>query len=56
MPTKTPIKYDDFNGFFFGATQREFKLAEKHGDCYRFAFIVLNEDKLFGEGFKCFLN
>lgn len=30
-------------GFFFGATQNEFDLAERLGDRYAFCFVCLNE-------------
>lgn len=33
-------------GFFFGATQNEFKLAEFLGDRYRFCFVSLHPDSL----------
>lgn len=40
--TKKPIPDSSLAGFFFGATEREYKLAEKLGDRFRFAFVVLN--------------
>ena len=35
---------DSPNGFFFGATENEFKLANKLGDKYRFCFVSLHPD------------
>ena len=32
------------NGFFFGATENEFKLADKLGEQYRFCFISLHPE------------
>lgn len=32
------------SGFFFGATENEFKLADLLGDQYRFCFVCLHED------------
>lgn len=54
--TKKPIKDANLHGFFFGATEREFKLAEKLGDRYRFAFVVLNDDNVFGKPFAVLLS
>lgn len=31
-------------GFFFGATQSEFEIAEKLGDKYKFCFVSLHEE------------
>lgn len=33
-------------GFFFGATQNEFDLAESLGDRFRFCFVCLHEDTI----------
>jgi hypothetical protein len=43
---KTTRKYlpDLPRGFFFGATENEFKLAEELGDRYRFCFVCLHPD------------
>lgn len=54
--TKKPIKDANLHGFFFGATEREFKLAEKLGDRYRFAFVVLNDNNVFGKPFAVLLS
>lgn len=40
--TKKPIKDENLNGFFFGATEREYAMARALGDKYVFAFVVLN--------------
>ncbi len=42
---KTTEKYlpNAPKGFFFGATQNEFDLAERMGDKYAFCFVCLNE-------------
>jgi hypothetical protein len=34
------------SGFFFGATENEFKLADKLGDQYRFCFVSLHEESM----------
>jgi len=33
-------------GFFFGATQNEFDIAEQFGDQYKFCFVSLHEESL----------
>jgi hypothetical protein len=33
-------------GFFFGATQREFEIAERLGEQYKFCFVSLHEESL----------
>ena len=53
--TKKPIKDASLAGFFFGATQREYDLAAKLGDRFRFAFIVLNSDNVYGKPFGVLL-
>lgn len=40
--TTKPIKNSLLNGFFFGATEREYAMARALGDQYRFAFVILN--------------
>ena len=35
---------DNPNGFFFGATENEFRLADKLGERYRFCFISLHPE------------
>lgn len=54
--TRKPIKDANLHGFFFGATEREFNLAEKLGDRYRFAFVVLNSDNVFEKPFAVLLS
>ena len=38
-------------GFFFGVTESELNLAEKLGDRYLFAFVVLNSANVYKEEF-----
>ena len=40
--TKAAIEDDNLHGFFFGATDNEYRLAAKLGDRYRFGFVVLS--------------
>jgi hypothetical protein len=53
--TKKPIKDAGLAGFFFGATQREYDLAAKLGDNFRFAFVVLNSANAYGKPFAVLL-
>ncbi len=53
--TKKPIKDAALAGFFFGATQREYDLAAKLGDKFRFAFVVLNSTNAYGKPFAVLL-
>jgi hypothetical protein len=53
--TKKPIKDASLAGFFFGATQREYDLAAKLGDRFRFAFVVLNSANIYGKPFGVLL-
>ena len=53
--TKKPIKDASLAGFFFGATQREYDLAAKLGDRFRFAFVVLNSANIYGKPFAVLL-
>jgi hypothetical protein len=46
--TRKPIKDAALNGFFFGATEREYQMAEALGYRFMFAFIVLNEQNAYG--------
>lgn len=39
--TKKRIPDENLHGFFFGATDNEYRLAERLGDRYKFAFVVL---------------
>lgn len=40
--TKKAIVDENLHGFFFGATDNEYKLAAKLGDRYKFGFVVLS--------------
>jgi hypothetical protein len=40
--TKAAIEDNNLHGFFFGATDNEYRLAAKLGDRYRFGFVVLS--------------
>jgi hypothetical protein len=49
--TKKPIGDSALAGFFFGATEREYALASRLGDRFRFAFVVLNNANTYGRPF-----
>src|SRR5205823_3367534 len=53
--TRKPIKDANLNGFFFGATEREYAMAAALGDRYLFAFIVLSSVNNFGRPFAVLL-
>ena len=53
--TQKPIRNAALNGFFFGATEREYAMARAIGDHYRFAFIVLSRDNDYGCEFAVLL-
>lgn len=53
--TRKPIPDSSLAGFFFGATDREYKLAQKLGDRFRFAFVVLNDSNALGRPFAVLL-
>lgn len=40
--TRKTIRNQNLNGFFFGATEREYEMARTLGDRYLFAFVVLS--------------
>jgi len=40
--TKAPIADENLHGFFFGATENEYRLAAHLGARYKFAFVVMN--------------
>lgn len=40
--TRKPIQNEMLNGFFFGATEREYEMARTLGERYLFAFVVLS--------------
>lgn len=49
--TKKAIKNAGLNGFFFGATKREYDLAASLGERYLFAFVVLSSENEYGQPF-----
>jgi hypothetical protein len=53
--TRKPIKDANLNGFFFGATEREYAMAAALGDRYLFAFVVLNSLNVYGRPFAVLL-
>jgi len=53
--TRKPIKDANLNGFFFGATEREYGMAAALGDRYLFAFIVMNSANAYGRPFAVLL-
>jgi hypothetical protein len=54
--TKKPIKSGALNGFFFGATEREYEMARVLGDRYKWAFVVLNDENDYGRPFFVLLS
>lgn len=40
--TEAAIEDENLHGFFFGATENEYRLATRLGDRYKFGFVVLN--------------
>jgi hypothetical protein len=53
--TKKPIRSDRLEGFFFGATEREYEMARTLGDRFLFAFVVLNKANDYGRPFAVLL-
>jgi hypothetical protein len=53
--TRKPIRNASLNGFFFGATEREYDMARTLGEQYLFAFIVLNPANEYGRAFAVLL-
>ena len=53
--TRKPIRNESLNGFFFGATEREYEMAKALGSWYLFAFVVLNSDNDYGRPFAVLL-
>jgi hypothetical protein len=53
--TRDSIPDASLRGFFFGATEREYKMAHALGDKYLFAFVVLNEINAYGRPFAVLL-
>lgn len=54
--TRKPIRNASLNGFFFGATEREYEMAAALGDRYLFAFVVLNSTNDYGCPFAVLLS
>ena len=53
--TRKPIQNGSLNGFFFGATEREYDMARALGERYLFAFIVLNSANEYARPFAVLL-
>jgi hypothetical protein len=53
--TKGVVRDQALPGFFFGATEREYAMARALGPRYCFAFVVLNENNVFGKPFAVLL-
>lgn len=53
--TRKAIRNADLNGFFFGATEREYAMAAALGDRYLFAFVVLSSLNDYGRPFVVLL-
>lgn len=49
--TKKPIQDENLHGFFFGATDSEYRVARRLGSRYLFAFTVLNPNNPLGRPF-----
>jgi hypothetical protein len=49
--TKKAIRDENLGGFFYGATENEYRLAARLGDRFLFAFVVLNSQNRFGRPF-----
>lgn len=49
--TEAPITDSSLASFFFGATEREYALARRLGDRFRFAFVVMNNANVYGRPF-----
>ena len=54
--TRKPISSAALRNFFFGATEREYAMAEALGNRYLFAFIVLNDANEYGRPFAALLS
>jgi len=54
--TRKSIRNSDLNGFFFGATEREYTMAAALGDRYLFAFVVLSSANDYGRPFVVLLS
>jgi hypothetical protein len=53
--TRKPIQNEWLNGFFFGATEREYEMARTLGKRYLFAFVVLSSANVYERPFAVLL-
>ncbi len=53
--TRKRVRNASLEGFFFGATEREYEMARALGDRYLFAFIVLSDANDYGRPFAVLL-
>lgn len=53
--TRKRIRNESLEGFFFGATEREYEMARRLGDRYLFAFVVLSTANDYGRPFAVLL-
>lgn len=53
--TRKAIADARLGGFFFGATEREYALAEYLGSRFLFAFVILNSKNVYGRPFAVLL-
>jgi hypothetical protein len=53
--TRKAIQNESLNGFFFGATEREYEMARTLGNRYMFAFVVLSSANEYGRPFAVLL-
>lgn len=53
--SRKPVPDASLRNFFFGATKNEYDLAELLGDRYLFAFVVLNDNNVYGRPFVVLL-
>jgi hypothetical protein len=53
--TRKRVRNASLEGFFFGATEREYEMARALGDRFLFAFIVLNDTNDYGRPFAVLL-
>jgi hypothetical protein len=49
--TRKAIRDEHLGGFFYGATENEYRLAARLGERFLFAFVVLNSQNRFGRPF-----
>lgn len=53
---KRAVRDESLRGFFFGATENEFRIARKLGERYKFAFVVLSSNNDLGKPFYVLLS